>query len=55
MLERLVLKIPPAAKRAIKAKAAALGITVASYMIHLARRDGVRVPEMLSRAVAPSS
>jgi hypothetical protein len=43
--ERLVLKLPPAAKRAIKARAASQGITVAAYVVRLARQDGVDVPE----------
>lgn len=44
--ERLVLKLPPATKRAIKARAASEGISVAAYFVHLARKDGVQVPEM---------
>jgi hypothetical protein len=44
--ERLVLKLPPATKRAIKAKAASAGLSVAAYVVRLARRDGVDVPEM---------
>lgn len=45
--ERLVLKLPPAAKRAIKARAASQGITVATYVVRLAKKDGVEVPEVL--------
>lgn len=45
--ERLVLKLPPTTKRAIKAKAATEGISVAAYLVRLARRDGVNVPEMI--------
>jgi hypothetical protein len=45
--ERLVLKLPPAAKRAIKARAASQGITVATYIVRLAKKDGVEVPEVL--------
>ncbi len=44
--ERLVLKLPAATKRAIKARAASEGITVAAYVVHLARKDGVQVSEM---------
>lgn len=44
--ERLVLKLPATTKRAIKARAASEGITVAAYVVRLARNDGVQVPEM---------
>ena len=44
--ERLVLKLPPPTKRALKAKAATEGISVAAYVVRLARRDGLDVPEM---------
>jgi hypothetical protein len=44
--ERLVLKLPPAAKRAIKARAAFEGVTVAAYVVRLARADGVDIPEL---------
>ena len=44
--ERLVLKLPEATKRALKVRAASLGISVAAYVVRLARGDGVDVPEM---------
>jgi hypothetical protein len=39
--ERLVLKMAPAAKRALKGRAATLGLTVVAYVLRLAERDGV--------------
>jgi uncharacterized protein (DUF1778 family) len=49
-LERLTLKVPPATRRALKARAAAEGISVAAYFVRLARRDGVDVAEMAGGA-----
>lgn len=45
-LDRLVLKLPPATKRAAKMRAAELGISAAAYFVRLMRADGVNVPEM---------
>jgi len=44
-LSRLVLKLPEATKRKLKARAAELGISVAAYVVRLARADGVDVPD----------
>jgi hypothetical protein len=41
---RLVLKLPGLTKRRLKARAADLGISVAAYVVRLARADGVDVP-----------
>ena len=45
-LSRLVLKLPDLTKRRLKARAAVLGISVAAYVVRLARTDGVDAPEM---------
>jgi hypothetical protein len=44
--ERIVLKVPAETRRALKARAASLGISFAAYVVRLARRDGVDVAEM---------
>jgi DNA-binding beta-propeller fold protein YncE len=45
-LTRLVLKIADLTKRRLKARATDLGITVAAYVVRLARADGVDVAEL---------
>jgi predicted DNA-binding protein len=44
-LERIVIKVPAETRRALKARAARLGITFAAYVVRLAREDGVEVGE----------
>lgn len=44
---KLTVKVPEATSRALKVRAAELGISVAAYFVTLARRDGVDVPELV--------